>query len=110
MGFTLTDQSAEFLEIDSFTKIGFIVVLRTRFRQARTGFKLIIGCSDGRIIICMPVPSETWDLVQSSEIGPIWSHHEHGTGSDIEDGTKLVPSLKMGPGPMLGMGPNWSHL
>ena len=53
MGFTLTDPSAGFLEIDSFTKIGFIVVLRTRLRQARTGFKLIIGCTDvphGRLI------------------------------------------------------------
>ena len=45
MGFTLTDQSAGFLEIDSFTKIGFIVVLKTGLRQA-SGFKLVIGCTD----------------------------------------------------------------
>ena len=44
MGFTLTDQSAGFLEIDSFTKIGFIVVLKTGLRQV-SGFKLIIGCT-----------------------------------------------------------------
>ena len=44
MGFTLTDQSAGFLEIDSFTKIGFIVVLKTGLRQT-SGFKLIIECT-----------------------------------------------------------------
>ena len=45
MGFTLTDPSAGFLEIDSHTKIGFIVVQKPGFRQT-SGFKLIIGCTD----------------------------------------------------------------
>ena len=61
MGFMLTDQSAGFLEIDSFTKIGFIVVLKTGLRQA-SGFKLIIGCTDvphGRLIKLCVVWSTT---------------------------------------------------